>query len=352
MNEVRIWTLEDGSQAKPLEPKGQTESEQLLEDILVKNPELLMPSLTLVGRQTETEGGPLDLLGVDSDGRLVLFELKRGALSRDAVAQIIDYASDLEAMDLDALASHIAESSGKRGIDKIEDFEEWYSQEFDGQDLESMRPLRMFLVGLGADARTERMVTFLARGIDISLLTFHSFVHDGKTFLAKQVHVEGIDDLAPRSTRRRPTRAEMMQELLGSVQEPELFAAVRDMFSENWRSPSELGGRYGISLGLRGTYAGKRRSHQYARIDPKWPGVVVVVFYPKAVGLCLDEFIQFSQKIPYRTYPREQDLEKGPVEVNFDVTPDGWEAHKEALHALTKSVYAAWEREREEEESA
>ena len=122
-----------------------------------------MPGLTLVGRQTPTEGGPLDLLGVDSDGRLAVFELKRGALSRDAVAQIIDYASDLDRMELGALAEHISERSGEHGIEKIEDFEEWYNQEFGDQGLEALKPLRLFLVGLGADDRTERMVTFLAK---------------------------------------------------------------------------------------------------------------------------------------------------------------------------------------------
>ena len=54
-----------------------------------------MEPLTLVGRQTPTEGGPLDLLGVDGDGKLVVFELKRGTLLRDAVAQILDYASPI-----------------------------------------------------------------------------------------------------------------------------------------------------------------------------------------------------------------------------------------------------------------
>lgn len=89
------------------------DSELRLEEILVKNPEMLIPGLTLVGRQTGTDGGPLDLLGVDSDGRLVLFELKRGSLSRDAVAQIIDYASDLTSMGIDALADRIATHKDK-----------------------------------------------------------------------------------------------------------------------------------------------------------------------------------------------------------------------------------------------
>ena len=85
MDEVKIWAVHDDANVVPLASKGRTESESLLEDILVKNPDMLIPGLKLVGRQTPTEGGPLDLLGVDEDGKLVIFELKRGTLSRDAV---------------------------------------------------------------------------------------------------------------------------------------------------------------------------------------------------------------------------------------------------------------------------
>ena len=63
------------------------------------------------------------MLGVDTDGRLVVFELKRGTLNRDAVAQVIDYASSLDAMSLDRLGRHIEQRSGNLGIDKIDDFE-------------------------------------------------------------------------------------------------------------------------------------------------------------------------------------------------------------------------------------
>ena len=57
-----------------------------------------MNGLTLIGRQVSTDGGTLDLLGIDADGRLVVFELKRGTLTRDAGAQVRDYASDLAAL--------------------------------------------------------------------------------------------------------------------------------------------------------------------------------------------------------------------------------------------------------------
>ena len=114
MEALKIWAVEDehGEKITPLDTARQTESEALLEDILTRNPDMLEEGLQLVGRQTGTAGGPLDLLGVDRDGRLVVFELKRGTLNRDAVAQVIDYASYLDAMDLDSLYRHVAERSG------------------------------------------------------------------------------------------------------------------------------------------------------------------------------------------------------------------------------------------------
>ena len=64
--------------ATPVEEVANTETEHLLEDLLVASPQLLEPGLKLIGRQVPTDGGPLDLLGVDQDGRITVFELKRG----------------------------------------------------------------------------------------------------------------------------------------------------------------------------------------------------------------------------------------------------------------------------------
>ncbi|MCX5892698.1 MAG: hypothetical protein NTW80_06960, partial [Deltaproteobacteria bacterium] len=61
---------------------------------------------------------------------MVVFELKRGTLTRDAVAQIIDYGSYLSELGTDELISHISERSGKLGIEKIDNFNAWYQEQF------------------------------------------------------------------------------------------------------------------------------------------------------------------------------------------------------------------------------
>ena len=194
MDEVKIWALEDASTIVELRSRGQMEAEALLEDTLVANPDLLLPGLKLVGRQIPTAGGPLDLLGVDEDGRLSLFELKRGTLTREAVAQVIDYAADLETRDPADLADLLTRESGRHGIERIEDFEEWYGQQFGEQESTTLRPLRIFLVGLGADDRAKRMVEY------------------------------GVT---------------------------ELFGAARDMFRENWPSARMKPGNSGLAIKLR-----------------------------------------------------------------------------------------------------
>lgn len=196
MQTIQLWTVNQApgvTHAVPLEPVASSETERMLEELLVRSPELLDPDLTLVGRQVPTEGGPLDLLGVDGDGRLVVFELKRGALTRDAVAQALDYASDLAMMDPSRLARLIEDSSGQRGVEKIPDFPDWYGREYPTSPGPLAQPPRMVLVGLGADERARRIVNFLAQsGIDVQLLTFHAFRANGALLLARQVESEAV----------------------------------------------------------------------------------------------------------------------------------------------------------------
>jgi len=194
MKEIMLWKIneDDGGEIsiEGIENVNKTETEKQLEEVITKRPGLLMKDLKLIGRQTDTPGGPLDLLGVDGDGRLVLFELKRGTLTREAVAQIIDYASFLSDLSQEELSEHVSSRSGKLGIEKIDNFIAWYQEQFGKSYPEYQKP-RMVLVGLGVDERTKRMVSFLSEGdMDIALTTFHGFKKGGEIFIARQVEVK------------------------------------------------------------------------------------------------------------------------------------------------------------------
>lgn len=349
MDKVMMWTIE-GTQASHVQRIGGMDLEDRLEEILVKHPELLMPHLPhliLVGRQMGTGGGPLDLLGVDRrDGRLVVFELKKGPLSRDAIAQIIDYASSLEEMDLGTLVKHISDKSGARGIDEIDDFKKWYTENLGIEDLESLRPLRMFLVGLGADDTTERMVNFLSnRNVDISLLTFYGFTYEGKTLLVRQVHQEGNDDENSEPSRKHWVALNSRIEEYGLSDQ---FNAAIKMFRKNWRNPNEKIGKYGLNFSFQNTSKNK------ARLDVmKDRPVVVVAFYSSAIKLCINDFKSLIQEIPFQTLPIEahednayKDLKTAlkkydNLEIQFRLKKTDWKTHQEKLDELTRDLYDA-----------
>jgi len=347
-DEIKIWAIDGSSQANKvteLEPTNRTETEQMLEDTLAANPEMLMPGLTLVGRQTPTAGGPLDLLGVDSNGQLVVFELKRETLTRDAVTQIIDYASSLESLSDDDLAAQIAEQSGKNGIDPIDDFEEWYSQRFPDQQLDSLKPVQMMLVGLGADKNAARMVAFLTkRSVDISLLTFHGYSHAGKTLLAKQVQAE------PTLTSRIPgDRKERLAERERKAIERAEALGIRDFFEEVVEPFRQLARKV------------IPRKHGYAfyqqslKLEDRWfngsyavlfteDRKIRITFYPVSIHLCESEFSNAKESIQpvYEPPPNAPPTKEVKEQCYYLLDRQEWEEHKDTLLGLASAVYEAW----------
>lgn len=194
--ELQLWSVDDSGGVKAVSQLSKMSTELEFENILVANPVMLERDLQLIGRQTPTAGGWLDLLGVDRNGRLVVFELKSGKVSRDAVAQVLDYASALDGMSDPELAQHISHCSGEAGIQGIEDFEKWYTETHGTDDLSRLRPPRMVLIGLGVDEATERMARFVSAGggLDLSVATFHGYTRDGEILLARQEEVSPADD--------------------------------------------------------------------------------------------------------------------------------------------------------------
>jgi hypothetical protein len=87
------------------------ESERVLQEIVKANPQLIPAEdlgldgdLLVVGRETDLQSGAIDLLCLAKSGDLVLIEFKTGPQNPDfraALAQVIDYGSDLWGMTLD-----------------------------------------------------------------------------------------------------------------------------------------------------------------------------------------------------------------------------------------------------------
>lgn len=302
MEEIKIWKVNTTNKNQPFAEDivhiAETTTEKLLEDILTNSPDLLLPNLKLIGRQTETSGGPLDLLGVDEDGKLVVFELKRGTLTRDAVAQAIDYASYLESIEPEALCDHVNDNSGNGGTENISDFSEWYKNHFQ-RDVSEIGKPRIILVGLGVDERAKRMVAFLSDcDLDISLITFHGFQNGDETLLARQV------DISPKTTSKsvKSTKIDNLNKLnsllnnLSCQDEYNSLATLlkSSLSSSVYQWPNPAGYSYYLpETTVNGTPT--NRSYIALYVNEKQKGKIQVFLQPRAVDSLGEEFIKISK---------------------------------------------------------
>ncbi len=341
---IGIWKVSGGGplvSAKPLEEMRTTETEQRLEELLVASPDVLMPELTLVGRQVQTSGGPLDLLGVDRDGRLVLFELKRGTLTRDAVAQILDYGSDLQAREPEDIALLVQESSGRHGIEAIKDFADWYQGEF--PDVDELPPagLRLVLVGLGVDDRARRMVNFLAAsGIDIQLLTFQAFATDNDTLLAR--HVETVEPTTRRTSPAGGTKdanRKLLEQLADAKGVKGLFLETAD-FIESKLAGYRWPGKTAFTFSLpEMTDQGKPSLRAYASlyVDPAASGRVLFVLTPRAV-----EIVDSAVEALLKSVPGSSRMTKSWMAFQMPITQASWPTIRDSLERALAELREAW----------
>lgn len=157
------------------------DSERRLEDWLVLDLSLLGEELLLIDRQVRTVGGPLDILAIDADGKLVIAELKRDRTPREVIAQILDYASwvcERSPRDID---EYCRKRSGKS---LAEAFREKF--EFDLPE-GACKTHRMIVVAAELDDSSERIIRYLQdkHEIDINAVFFSVYRVSGQEMLVR-----------------------------------------------------------------------------------------------------------------------------------------------------------------------
>jgi len=165
--EIKTWEIRDGRPV-PVDSKlsegGRTEALDL-EAWIEADPSIVRSGMRLIGRQVMTSSGPLDLLAVDRSGDLVIIELKRDRLPRSALAQAIDYASDLATWSVEKISEVCVKYTG-------ESLEDIFSGTFPEVDIETTKindRQRIVLVGFGAETALERMLEWLSDTYGVSI---------------------------------------------------------------------------------------------------------------------------------------------------------------------------------------
>ena len=346
MEKIRLWSVDRGEgrlSASAVESVDSTETEQDLEELFVVSPDLLMDGLTVIGRQIPTDGGPLDLLGVDPDGRLVVFELKKGTLTREAVAQALDYAADLAVLDHVTFGALIEKHSGRRGVDLIEDFADWYRREHPGGSEFPLDRPSIVLVGLGVDDRARRIVDFLAESrVDIRLLTFHAFSEGGRLFLARQVESRisqsPVDSGSPAT---KESNLRILHETAKSLMVDELLTRACRFIEA--RIPGYCyPGKQAYSYSLQETTAfgnPSLRSYATLYVNVKKPGTLTLAFPPRAAKDAEDAVEELCSQVPGAVRNRSRAY---PLELTFG--KNDWTGLEQPLDKFLAGVVERWKR--------
>jgi hypothetical protein len=171
--EIQTWQIADGKLTKvstSLTDSGRKEREDL--EVWIKsNPEILGSDIAIIGEQVRTTSGPLDFLGIDRYGNLVIIELKRDKLARDVLAQAIDYASCVAQYEPEQL-SEICMGFTKQALS------DFLVEKFPQTSFEEVainQAQRLLLVGFSIEDSLHRMMEWLSEkySVGINAIVLH-----------------------------------------------------------------------------------------------------------------------------------------------------------------------------------
>lgn len=206
--EIKVWEIEGGALVEADQKAFEEHHKEAeLEAWIARKPDLLGEELLIIGRQIEIPNvGRLDLLCIDSEGRLAIVELKRGMAPREAVAQALDYASWLDRESPDKIAQIAKTYLGGQDLDEA--FSDRFGKELLDLDVQEHRTI---IVAPDLDDSAERIINYLAQrhGVMINAVFFNfRRLSGGKDILVQSVLVP--QSIVTPPTRRTPTEAELL----------------------------------------------------------------------------------------------------------------------------------------------
>jgi len=203
--EIKTWQIVDGQPQdvkSSLVDKGRTETLDL-EEWIVSNPGIIGHGLIIIGKQVQTKSGPLDILAIDRQGDLVIVELKRDMIPREALAQGIDYASDVATWGVEKISEVCSKFTGK----SLEDtFTEAYP-EVTLDNINFNESQKILLIGFSIETSLERMINWLSDvfSVGINAIVLHYVVTSSGDELLTRTSLISEEVVEERVQRRKFT---------------------------------------------------------------------------------------------------------------------------------------------------
>ena len=227
-DQIRLWEISQEQLNEINQSKLDLESR--LESWLNKDISILADDLLVIGRQVITDyGSRLDLLCMDSNGDLVIVELKKDKTEREVTAQALDYASwvkDLSNERVTEIANTYLLS--KNGSNLENAFNDKFSSELpDALNVQH----NIIIVAAQIDPSSERIIQYLSEtyGVRINVATFQYFRDsNGKELLARKFLMEVERKLVNTSKRNVNLAKKELAEIADSNQVGEVYRLFYD----------------------------------------------------------------------------------------------------------------------------
>lgn len=236
--EIGVWEIIDGKLESidvSLAQAGKREVQDL-EKWIKNNPIILGQEILIIGEQVRTKSGPLDLLGIDKSGNLIIIELKRDKLPREVIAQALDYVSDISSWDLDK----INEVCVKYSQSSLEDYLNENFEDIELEDLKVNENQRLLLVGFSIDEPLERMIEWLSNNFGVGLnavILKYIQTKSGDEFIARTMIIP--EDVEKERIRRTGNKIETSDEP-GNYEIDELKTLLQHYLAEKRATPQRI----------------------------------------------------------------------------------------------------------------
>ena len=236
--EIKTWQLVNGKLTQvssSLADNGRKERDDL--EVWIKSsPEILGTDIAIIGEQVQTKSGPLDFLGIDRYGNLVIVELKRGKLPREVLAQAIDYASDISTYEPETL-NEICLAYTKQTLS------DYLTEKFPETNFDEVavnQAQRLLLVGFSIEESLRRMIEWLSEkySLGINAVALHYIkTKNGDELLSRTVIIP--EEVEREKVNKKKFVIEMSNDP-GSYDETNLKEQLKKYFSKNLYSSNRL----------------------------------------------------------------------------------------------------------------
>lgn len=173
--------------------------EKNIENWMATKPELLFsnPDAVMIIAQEISGEVMADLLAVDSQGNLIIIEIKRNWSDRNTVGQILDYAARLESWKYEDFNIRWKKDKGENSNDLFEEFKN-FSENHEFREDEFLKQRQLFILASSVDESMKRIIRWLGESynVPINYVPFQFYKNNDQVFL--QISKIDIQPIIPK----------------------------------------------------------------------------------------------------------------------------------------------------------